>query len=78
MQSPFYNMLEYGSFFSTLNHINILMTQNDYDLHDWSNTLEHSEYFGDDCEDESISEHISVYSNYDGLLEEMGLEEERI
>ena len=34
--------------------------------------------FGDDCEDELISEHISVYSNYDGLLEEMGLEEERI
>lgn len=76
--SPFYNMLEYGSFFSTLNHINILMTQNDYDLHNWSNTLEHSEYFGDDCEDGLISEHISVYSNYDGLLEEMGLEEERI
>jgi hypothetical protein len=54
------------------------MTQNDYDLHNWSNTLEHSEYFGDDCEDGLISEHISVYSNYDGLLEEMGLEEERI
>ena len=34
--------------------------------------------FGDDCEDELISEHISIYSNYDGLLEEMGLEEERI
>ena len=42
-------------------------------LIDWiaaQDTARNYPNFGDDCEDELISEHISVYSNYDGLLEE--------
>ena len=68
----FYNMLEYGSFFNTLNYIKIYMTQEEY------NTHEHSNYFGNNCVDDTIAEHIVIYNNYEELLEELGYEEEDI
>jgi hypothetical protein len=74
----FYNMIEYGSFFNTLNYIKIYMTQAEYNTHDWSINWEHSNYFGDNCVDNTIAEHIVIYNNYEELLEELGYEEEDI
>lgn len=74
----FYNMIEYGSFFNTLNYIKIYMTQAEYNTHDWSINWEHSNYFGNNCVDNTIAEHIVIYNNYEELLEELGYEEEDI
>ena len=71
-------MIEYGSFFNTLNYIKIYMTQAEYNTHDWSINWEHSNYFGNNCVDNTIAEHIVIYNNYEELLEELGYEEEDI
>lgn len=74
----FYNMIEYGSFFNTLNYIKIYMTQAEYNTHNWSINWEHSNYFGNNCVDNTIAEHIVIYNNFEELLEELGYEEEDI
>lgn len=74
----FYDMLEYGSFFNTLNYIRIYMTQEEYNTHDWSISWEHSNFFGNNCTDDTIAGHIIIYDNYDELLGELGYEEEDI
>jgi hypothetical protein len=74
----FYDMLEYGSFFNTLNYIRIYMTQEEYNTHDWSIPWEHSNFFGNSCTDDTIAGHIIIYDNYDELLGELGYEEEDI
>ena len=74
----FHSMLEYGTFFSTLNYIKIYMTQEEYNKHDWTLTWEHENIIGNDGVDNTIAAHIVIYNDYNTLLEELGYEEEII
>ena len=74
----FHSMLEYGTFFSTLNYIKIYMTQEEYNKHDWTLIWEHENIIGNDGVDNTIAAHIVIYNDYNTLLEELGYEEEII
>lgn len=76
--NSFYSMLEYGTFFNTLNYIRIYMTQEEYDKHDWTLSWEHSNFIGSGCTDNTIADHIVIYDDYNTILEELGYEEEII
>jgi hypothetical protein len=76
--NSFYSMLEYGTFFNTLNYIKIYMTQEEYDKHDWTLSWEHSNFIGSGCTDNTIADHIVIYDDYNTILEELGYEEEII
>jgi hypothetical protein len=71
----FYSMLEYGTFFNTLNYIRIYMTQEEYDKHNWSLSWEHDNFVGSGCVDNTLADHIVIYDNLDTLFEELGYEE---
>lgn len=74
----FYSMLEYGTFFNTLNYIRIYMTQEEYNKHNWSLSWEHDNFVGSGCVNSTLADHIVIYDNFDTLLEELGYEEEII
>lgn len=76
--NSFYSMLEYGTFFNTLNYIRIYMTQEEYDKHDWTLSWEHANFIGSNCTDNIIADHIVIYDDYNTILEELGYEEEII
>ena len=76
--NSFYSMLEYGTFFNTLNYIRIYMTQEEYDKHDWTLSWEHENFVGSGCTDTTLASHIVIYDDYNTLLEELDYEEEII
>ena len=75
MQTPFYDTLEYGAFFDTLNYIRIYMTQAQYDSHDWSIEWEHSNFIGSGDVGSTIADHIIIYSDLTQALTEAGFYE---
>lgn len=76
LQTPFYNTLEYGAFFDTLNYIRIYMTQAQYDSHDWSIEWEHSNFIGSGDIGSTIADHIIIYSDLTQALTESGFYED--
>lgn len=72
--NTFYSMLTYGSFFNTLDYIRIYMTQEQYNTHDWTQTWEHSNFFGD-ANDSTIAAHIIIYDDLDVLLDSLKYKE---
>lgn len=71
--NTFHSMLQYGSFFNTLDYIRIYMTQTEYDKADYTLTWEHENYIGDTV-DNTISAHIKIYSDLNTLLKSLNYE----